>query len=50
MADKYKAQLDAFAMEFEKRFKDDKNLEPLFNIFSSQYLVQKLIKPQRIYC
>ena len=37
MADKCKAQLDAFAMEFERRFQDDKNLEPLFNILSSQF-------------
>ena len=34
-ADKYKAQLDSLAVEFERRFQD--NLEPLFNILSSPF-------------
>ena len=36
-ADKYKAQLDALAVEFERRFQDFKNLEPLFNILSPPF-------------
>ena len=34
-ADKYKAQLDALTVEFERKFQDFKSLEPLFNIISS---------------
>ena len=37
MGDKYKAKLDAFAMEFERRFQEYTNLEQLFNILSSQF-------------
>ena len=35
--DKYKAQMDALAVEFERRFQDFKNLEPPFNILSSPF-------------
>ena len=48
MADKYKAKLDAFAMEFERRFQEYTNLEPLFNILSSQFSAEADKAPEDI--
>jgi len=35
LAEKYNVQLDSLVVEFEMRFQDFKNLEPLLNIISS---------------
>jgi len=48
MADKYKAQLDALVVEFERRFQDFKNLEPLFNILSSPFSAEADSAPEYI--
>ena len=48
MTDQYKAQLDAFAMEFERRFQEYTNLEPLFNIPSSQLSAEADKAPEDI--
>ena len=49
IADKYKAKLDAFAMEYERRFQEYTNLEPLFNILSSQFSAEADKAPEDIY-
>jgi len=48
MADRYKAQLDALVVEFERRFQDFKNLEPLFNILSSPFSAEADSAPEDI--
>ena len=48
MADQCKAQLDAFAMEFERRFQEYTNLAPLFNILSSQFSAETDKAPEDI--
>lgn len=48
MAEKYKAQLDSLVVEFETRFQDFKNLEPLFNILSSPFSTEADSAPEDI--
>ena len=48
MADKYKVQLDALVVEFERRFQNFKNLEPLFNILSSPFSAEADSAPEYI--
>ena len=48
MADRYKAQLNALVVEFERRFQDFKNLEPLFNILSSPFSAEADTAPEDI--
>ena len=47
--DKYKAQLDALAVEFESRFHNFKNLEPLFNILSLPFSAEAISAPEDIH-
>ena len=49
LADKYKAKLDAFETEFEKRFQEYTNLEQLFNILNSQFSSETDKAPEDIY-
>ena len=46
--DKYKAKLGALAVEFESRFENFKNLEPLFNILSLPFSAEDDSPPDDI--
>ena len=48
LAAKYKVQLDTLAVEFDRRFRDFKNLEPQFNILSSPFTTEVDSAPENL--
>ena len=48
LAAKYKVQLDALAVEFDKRFQNFKNLESQFNILSSPFTTEVDLAPENL--
>ena len=48
LAAKYKVRLDTLAVEFDRRFRDFKNLEPQFNILSSPFTTEVDSAPENL--